>query len=281
MGLQPVQWSDPFKAKNRGASLQVARLRLSELQGGASKLLSPLTTADERSQSQRYRFETDRIRHLAGRALIRALLTLRFTCSPQNIPIAKGPNGKPFLKGETRFQETYEFNIAHAQNVVMVALSLHWPVGIDVEPLSRGKDVVALAEQVLTRSERKRWEALPKPKQDRFFIHIWTCKEAFLKATGEGLSRPPKTVECSFCENAVEGIGGAENTPETSSTSPSKQEGQKDFWAVGSFMATDGMAAAFVRKQNLPPSVSFIDGIPLIRHFSLTSRSDPAYPVSF
>jgi len=124
----------------------------------------------------RFRKAEDRKAKTWGRLLV------RHYCELRGIPFhwdqwAKGPKGKPTLTSGPAF------NISHAGHWVVAAFA-DAPVGVDIEcgPL---QDVAALQghfhpqEQVYLQKENFQEEA---------FLRLWTRKEAFLKATGEGIA---------------------------------------------------------------------------------------------
>lgn len=51
-------------------------------------------------------------------------------------------------------------------------------------------DALDLAARFFAPAERAALEAMGPDQRDRAFLRGWTCKEAFVKATGEGLGYP-------------------------------------------------------------------------------------------
>ncbi|MCX7882812.1 MAG: 4'-phosphopantetheinyl transferase superfamily protein [Brevinematales bacterium] len=84
--------------------------------------------------------------------------------------------GKPFLFSHP----TCHFNLAHSAEVVLLAIDSQ-PVGVDIEK-SKPRDYEALAERFF-HPEEKAWVI---GEENRFY-HIWTAKEAYLKAKGMGI----------------------------------------------------------------------------------------------
>ncbi|MFR1532787.1 MAG: 4'-phosphopantetheinyl transferase family protein [Bilophila wadsworthia] len=62
------------------------------------------------------------------------------------------------------------------------------PVGVDVEPVRPLPEAMLIACRWFSAPEI-RWIAASDDR-DRAFLRCWVCREAFLKATGEGLGRP-------------------------------------------------------------------------------------------
>lgn len=77
-------------------------------------------------------------------------------------------------------------SISHSAGVVACAVC-GVPVGIDVEGLARPRDHLALAEAVHGTAQRERLAALPGDARALAFLQLWTLKEAWLKARGQGL----------------------------------------------------------------------------------------------
>jgi 4'-phosphopantetheinyl transferase len=69
---------------------------------------------------------------------------------------------------------------------------------VDLELVEPIGEVRALARAVLSPRELSHLDALPEPQRLRAFYDAWTRKEAFLKALGCGLNRPPDGVEVAF-----------------------------------------------------------------------------------
>jgi 4'-phosphopantetheinyl transferase len=69
---------------------------------------------------------------------------------------------------------------------------------VDAEPLEAGTDWAALAGKVLSVNECSELAVVPATEQKRAFLRAWTCKEAVLKATGEGLADDLARIEISL-----------------------------------------------------------------------------------
>ena len=238
--------------------VSVWRLRLNALADDPTDVLRPLTVASEHARARRYQFAADRHRHLAGRALVRLALSRRYDCTPDTLSLTKGPHGKPRLQPSSGDRPPVHFNIGHTGPVVVAAVSQNQPVGIDVEPRTRSVDADALAERILTAPERSQWRSRPPSHRQAAFLHMWTCKEALLKATGEGLQRAPESIECTFDGATVAALTDAPAyRPPCSSASAAP-------WTVQPFMAAETVLGALVRKDAVPTPISWVDATKLI-----------------
>ncbi len=90
-------------------------------------------------------------------------------------------SGKPFFAGDPLC-----FNLSHTDTVVVLALSETGDVGVDAQTLKEPSG--ALVRRVLTEAEQAVLDAAAD--KALLFTRLWTMKEAFVKQTGEGLSRP-------------------------------------------------------------------------------------------
>jgi 4'-phosphopantetheinyl transferase len=62
-------------------------------------------------------------------------------------------------------------------------------VGVDLEYIRPISDVLALAKRYFSPGEYAVMRGLPPNKMQEVFFRYWTCKEAYLKATGAGLAQ--------------------------------------------------------------------------------------------
>ena len=83
-----------------------------------------------------------------------------------------------------------DFNITHSGHVVACALAKGQKIGIDVE---ENKPIELDDFKNIWRADE--WAAITTAA-DKFamFYHLWTCKEAVIKADGKGMSLPLKDI---------------------------------------------------------------------------------------
>lgn len=143
-------------------------------------------TPDEQERAGRFHFERDRRRYTIARATLRYLLGRYLDASPSAIRLDYGPQGKPQLAGK----QLLVFNLAHSHELAVYAFSRHGLIGIDVEYSRWVREVADLAERFFARPEYEAWLALPDTDRRVGFFRIWSRKEAFIKALGDGLSHP-------------------------------------------------------------------------------------------
>ncbi|MBE9227692.1 4'-phosphopantetheinyl transferase superfamily protein [Phormidium sp. LEGE 05292] len=157
---------------------------------------------DERQRAEKFYFEKDKKKFIACRGLLRVILSRYLNFEPQKLEFAYSLQGKPELNNIDP-EERLCFNVSHSHGLAVYAIALNRAVGIDLEHLRDITDVQQLAERFFSKSESTLINALPESQQKQLFFRFWTIKEAYLKATGEGLAGL-QTIAVSFTpENAI------------------------------------------------------------------------------
>ena len=147
---------------------------------------------DEVARARRFGTDALRIRYVAGRAALRETLASRLGLAPADVPIQRGPRGRPLLAPP----HALDFNVTHTRGIALIAHLDRpgWRVGVDIEAVDRTLAHDGLARKFLTARERATIAPLDDDARRRAFLRYWTCKEAMSKATGEGLSAPFDTI---------------------------------------------------------------------------------------
>ncbi len=158
--------------------------------------LADAATLDEseRMRAMRFRFDRDRIGFMTGRAMLRRILGVYLHLPPAEIPLRTGEHGKPEL-GPLPDRDTLHFNVSHSGDLALYAVTREGPVGIDVEQMRPVPDLDGVADLVMSPRERAAFAALDEADRPDFFHGAWARKEAYLKASGDGLMRSPTLVE--------------------------------------------------------------------------------------
>jgi 4'-phosphopantetheinyl transferase len=154
-------------------------------------------SADEQERAARFYFDRDRRRFTAGRGILRDLLGRYLACTPAELTFCYGSHGKPALAPRP-FEESINFNLAHSGDVALYAFSREAPVGIDVEHVRPFEDAPQISKNVFTAAENQAVQGTGSTFDPNLFFTYWVCKEAYIKATGSGLSHPPSAIEIQF-----------------------------------------------------------------------------------
>ena len=166
-----------------------------------------LITPDERQRVQAFRFEKHQRQCLAARALLRTVLSLHAPVAPADWRFDTGRNGKPFIASPAAHPALY-FNLAHTQGLVVCAVSrTHARLGVDVETFDRGASAAEIADSHFSADENALLKRVPPEHHHHAFMRLWTLKESFIKATGEGLSTPLDQFGFEIDTAPVEGPG--------------------------------------------------------------------------
>lgn len=164
---------------------------------GAGALASrfvPLLSSDELERAHRFAFHELRDKYVVGRGLTRCLLSSQVKLQPHSIRFQYSVRGKPYLDG----QHEWHFNVSHSKSLFVCALTNAGEIGVDIEQVRPVGDALAIAARFFSTSEARRLRLLPQDLQMIGFFECWTRKEAFLKATGEGLTRNTQSVSVTF-----------------------------------------------------------------------------------
>jgi 4'-phosphopantetheinyl transferase len=141
-----------------------------------------ILSSDERVRADRFKFDHHRQRFIHGRGILRSLLAHYLQTKPELLQFRYGSHGKPFLK-----TSNLQFNLAHSDDLALYVFTYDRVIGIDVEKIRPMSDFLAIAHRFF--SPRETDAIRRSTSQSLFFFRYWTCKEAFLKATGDGLSQ--------------------------------------------------------------------------------------------
>jgi 4'-phosphopantetheinyl transferase len=152
---------------------------------------------DETARANKFKFEKHRNRFIAGRGALRGILGQYLSEGPAGLSFVYLANGKPALGGEFADAGIY-FNLAHTEDLALVAVTRMGDVGVDVEGVRPIKNVDELVARFFSRRENELFQKVPEIEKPAAFFNLWTRKEALLKATGEGITGSLNLVEVSF-----------------------------------------------------------------------------------
>jgi len=161
----------------------------------ASGELRSVLCASERERLAKFTREEDQIRFAETRMFLRSTIGQYTGEEPRNVRFSYGHKGKPVLVDHPWLK----FNLSHTLDYAAIAVTRDCHVGVDLESVHRKvTNLSRLAARKLATSEWERIKSCDESSRTVQFLRAWTRKEAFIKATGEGLSRDLKTVEVSL-----------------------------------------------------------------------------------
>lgn len=159
----------------------------------AKKKCEAILSAEELALAKRLVRPADQERYIFSRVMLRRVLSHYLSILPEKIEFGVGEHGKPFVHNTT-----VQFNLSHSNNCVLIAVTPVHPIGVDVEYVRPKQDYFALAKRFFSQAEFMAIQSSDKPVEA--FYRCWTRKEAFLKATGLGLTFGLSNFEVSVSE---------------------------------------------------------------------------------
>ncbi len=148
-----------------------------------------LMNEDKQQRVDRFRFDDDKKRTVAGEMLARKAISEWCDVAPENITFGIKEHGKLYSK-----DFDVEFNISHSGDMVVCAVD-NKPIGIDIEQI-RPIDL-SVAKRICT-DEELLYLFGHAPTDEDFkyttdtetltcFFELWTAKEAYGKCQGKGI----------------------------------------------------------------------------------------------
>lgn len=148
--------------------------------------ISTCLSWDEKDRASRYLTEESQLEFIYGRSILRQLIGVWLGAEPATLIFGYGPEGKPFLQSPHTV-ESLQFNLSHSNGRFVIALCEGRRVGVDIERIRYEMDWLVVARRYYSSDELSYLLSIPEEQRASAFFRMWTCKEAFLKATGQGL----------------------------------------------------------------------------------------------
>jgi len=144
---------------------------------------------EESERIARYRNEEDRRARRAAHGLLRHCLGMVLSRAPGDIHLTRDEKGRPFLAEPSG--RNIDFNLSHGVDWIAVGLSRAGRIGVDVQEAAEPFDWQAIGQAYLHPDEIAAIQQLTAAHRSAAALKLWCLKEAFLKATGEGLATRP------------------------------------------------------------------------------------------
>jgi 4'-phosphopantetheinyl transferase len=143
---------------------------------------------DERDRASRFKVPLPGRRFVIGRAFLRLALSRYLQIKPYDLQFETSAYGKPALAGNSDLR----FNLSHSEDLAVVAITSERQIGVDVERVRDDVDARELSDRFFSEQEAEWVRSNPGSELIQRFFTCWTAKEAYVKASGEGLSLPLK-----------------------------------------------------------------------------------------
>jgi len=144
---------------------------------------------EELEKASRMRIEKPRKYYMASRGLLRQILAAYVKQAPGLLEFEYGPNGKPTLS-ENSNNMGITFNVSHSHGLALCCVTRKREIGADIEKMRDDMQLADISKRFFSSREHEELVKLPVEHQKRGFFNCWTRKEAYLKATGQGLTFP-------------------------------------------------------------------------------------------
>jgi 4'-phosphopantetheinyl transferase len=186
--LRKLWPAPPPKPALTADEVHVWRIALNEPTPNVQDLQN-LLASDEKSRADRFRFDKDRQHFVVVRGLLRVILARYLDLKPSQLRFIYSDYGKPALAPASTTRGL-SFNLSHAHELALVAVTRDRLLGIDLEHIRPIPEIEQITERIFSPQEKEMFRAPVGTEKLELFFQYWTLKEAFIKASGEGLSLP-------------------------------------------------------------------------------------------
>ncbi len=142
---------------------------------------------DERKRAEQFKFDKDRNAYCTTRAVLRELLARYTHQPPESLDFEVNAYGKPELTNACNSQDV-QFNVSHSGAYALLAFGKTHPLGVDLERIR--DNVQDITDLLLSSMEKELFNGLTDTQRLASLFHVWTSKEAIIKALGKGFSIP-------------------------------------------------------------------------------------------
>lgn len=225
-------WCLPLLRQGGGARTVTSTIGAPD--DAAIERMAAMLSPEERAIATTFDSPDRRRSYIAAHAMLRSILGRMIGVAPNEVVFRYGYRGKPELAGPAT--HNVQFNMSHSRDVVLVAVAHGRRVGVDIEHIDEPGDVRRIAARFLSPRDRDAIEQLPLERRREGFLRCWTRKEAYMKARGDGISRPLDDFDVALSGDCTS------VTPRLTATSGDTKEA--DRWELADVSAPRGFMAA-------------------------------------
>ncbi|GGY78771.1 4'-phosphopantetheinyl transferase superfamily protein [Streptomyces nitrosporeus] len=124
-----------------------------------------------------------RERFVASRLFLREVAAAALRTGPELVDLAYQPGGRPYVRG----CDQIDVSLSHTEETMVVGITRRGRIGVDVERADRRLAHTGSERQACTPYEKGRLDAGGEDGRNDTMVRLWTLKEAYSKALGQGL----------------------------------------------------------------------------------------------
>ena len=144
-----------------------------------------LLSAQELERCDAIRNPVQSLRAVLARVLVRTTLSRYAPVEPSQWCFGVDSHNKPRVSSPDC---EFSFNLSHSGQWLVCAVGLGADLGVDIERHKPERDHLRLAQRYFDPAEARALQLMEGEQRIAYFYDFWTLKEAWLKATGLGLS---------------------------------------------------------------------------------------------
>jgi len=188
--------SAPEHPDMAGDEIHVWCAGLDKLATELPEFASPLSES-ERKRAAQFRFDRDRNRFIVRHGVLRMILGSYLSIEPARVTFSYESRGKPLVSVPVT-APSFHFNLSHSNGLALIAVTRRAALGVDIECVRIVPEADQIAAKFFSPHETAVLNAIPAEQKMEAFFHCWTRKEAYLKATGEGIADALPRIEVSL-----------------------------------------------------------------------------------
>jgi 4'-phosphopantetheinyl transferase len=165
---------------NKG-ELHIWRYTVNE-QDYAAEKINPILSVEEQEKAARFIQEQHAVKYVCNHRFMRNVLGAYLNIPAAEIKFSHTPLGKPYIENSNLF-----FNLSRRNKYGLLAIFKDAEVGVDIEYIKELQDVATFSSYSFSEHEKAMIFSNNKTNPEILFT-FWAFKEAFIKATGTGLS---------------------------------------------------------------------------------------------
>lgn len=166
--------------------MEVWKVALADsLDGGPE---AAVLSADEAARASQFYAAPDRNRWVRAHVALRRILAEYLGQHPTSIRFSESSTGKPGIVPDEN-PKGISFNLSHSGDLALVAVVQGAAIGVDIERWDNRVEFLDLARHYFSAAELRSLQTLAADplKLMQGFFRGWSRKEAYLKATGDGI----------------------------------------------------------------------------------------------